>query len=214
MTIDPVSPPAKRPRGRPRSESAREQILQATLDLLEAGNLRDITAEAIARKAGVSKATLYKWWPNKLHIAFDAFMARMSDEIVVPDTGSSEHDFLMAMRDAMAFYSSAAGRTLAQLIAEGQGDETFNQALLESFLNQRREAVATIWRRGVERGDLRSDIDMQMGLDLIYGPLMFRFLAGRFHSMNAEEADKLIAIVFRGITPVRQTAEAAALIDA
>ncbi|MFT3996620.1 MAG: TetR/AcrR family transcriptional regulator [Asticcacaulis sp.] len=212
--VPPAASLTKRPRGRPRSESAREHILQATLTLLDEGHLRDITAEAIARKAGVSKATLYKWWPNKLHIAFDAFMARLSDEVALPDTGSSLRDFRLAMRDAMTFYASSAGRTLGQLIAEGQGDQSFNEVLLERFLNQRREAVATIWMRGVARGDIRADVDMQMGLDLMYGTLMFRFLVGRFQQMNAEEADKLVDTVFSGIAPAVHVTANEVLIDA
>jgi len=206
--------PVKRPRGRPRSETARDHILQATLTLLDQMSLRDITAEAIAKKAGVSKATLYKWWPNKLHIAFDAFMGRVSTEIVIPDTGSALRDFRLSMRDAMAFYASPAGRMLGHLIAEGQGDASFNEALLEQFLVQRREVVAVIWQRGVARGDIRADVDMQMGLDLLYGTLMFRFLVGRFQMMSAEDADLLIDTVFRGISPDVQVTADEVLIDA
>jgi len=208
------APVVKRPRGRPRSETARDHILQATLSLMDDLPLREITAEAIARKAGVSKATLYKWWPNKLHIAFDAFMGRVSTEIHIPDTGSALRDFRLSMRDAMGFYASPAGRILGQLIAEGQGDASFNDALLERFLIQRREVVAEIWRRGVKRGDIRADVDMQIGLDLIYGTLMFRFLVGRYQMMNATEADSLIEAVFRGISPGLEITTDEVLIDA
>lgn len=213
MSPEPVVP-VKRPRGRPRSESARETILKATMELLEAGNLRDVTAEAIAKKAGVSKATLYKWWPNKTYIAFDAFMARVTMEVEIPDTGTAERDFLLQMGEAMAFYSSAAGRTLSQLMAEGQGDQNFHDVLLERFLSIRRDAVAVMWKRGIERGEIREDIDMQMGLDILYGPLMFRFLSGRHDQMNTEEAQKLVATVFRGFAPRVQVTEKEVWIEA
>ncbi|MDC7682387.1 TetR/AcrR family transcriptional regulator [Asticcacaulis sp. BYS171W] len=193
--------PVKRPRGRPRSESARDTILKATMELLEQGTLREMTAEAIAKKAGVSKATLYKWWPNKTYIAFDAFMARVKMEVATPDTGSAERDFLIQVREAMAFYSSPAGRTLAQLLAEGQGDANFHEVLLERFLTQRKEEVAVMWQRGVDRGDICANIDRQMGLDILYGTMMFRFLSGRFNMMNAEEAEKLVRTAFRGFAP-------------
>jgi AcrR family transcriptional regulator len=62
-------------RGRPRSVESERAIMRATLQLLEKHPLRDLTIEAIARKAGVGKATIYKWWPSKAYVALDTFLA-------------------------------------------------------------------------------------------------------------------------------------------
>jgi AcrR family transcriptional regulator len=191
----------KRMRGRPRSLTARSTILSVTNELLQTESLRDVTAEAIAKKAGVSKATLYKWWPNKTYIAFDAFMERVNMQLEIPNTGSAYEDFLIQVRHAMSFYLSPEGRTLSQLMAEGHGDANFHEVLLERFLSIRREAVSIMWVRGVARGEIRPDIDMQIGLDIIYGPLMFRFLSGRHTLLSDIEIKKLIATVFQGIAP-------------
>ena len=70
-----------KPRGRRRSAEAEAAILKATLYLLERQPLRKVTADAIARRAGVSKATIYKWWPNKSQVALDAYLAGMSEQV-------------------------------------------------------------------------------------------------------------------------------------
>ena len=85
--------PKSKNRGRQRSEASEEAILTATLSLLKEKPLRDITVEAIARKAGVGKATIYKWWPSKAYVALDAFLRRMNRMVPTPDTGSVESDF-------------------------------------------------------------------------------------------------------------------------
>ena len=77
-----------RPRGRHRSLEAEASILKATLHLLERKPLRKVSMDAIAERAGVSKATIYKWWPNKCVVALDAYLAGMTERVVMPDTGS------------------------------------------------------------------------------------------------------------------------------
>jgi len=97
-------------RGRHRSVEAEAAILKATLYLLERQPLRKVTADAIARRAGVSKATIYKWWPNKSLVALDAYLAGISEQVPVPDTGSAERDFTEQLKSVMAFYASPLGK--------------------------------------------------------------------------------------------------------
>src|SRR5258707_324534 len=73
-------------RGRHRSLEAEASILKAALYLLERKPLRQVTTDAIARRAGVSKATIYKWWPNKSMVALDAYLGGMTERVAIPDT--------------------------------------------------------------------------------------------------------------------------------
>src|SRR5579872_7517940 len=98
-----------RGRGRPRSVEAEAAILKATLQLLERKPLRKVTADAIARRAGVSKATIYKWWPNKTLVALDAYLAGMTERVSLPNTGSAEMDFTEQLKSVMGFYRSPLG---------------------------------------------------------------------------------------------------------
>jgi AcrR family transcriptional regulator len=185
-------------RGRQRSIEAQTAVLEATSKLLEKKCLCKVTTEAIALLSGVSKATIYKWWPNKTLVALDAFLMHMTDKVPTPNTGSAKKDFTEQVKSLIAFYSSASGKVFSQFVAEGQSDPAFLELFRERFVKPRRNDVRIIWQRGVERGEIRSDVDSEVVLDLIYGPIIFRLLSGQGH-LNTKEAEGLVAAVFSGI---------------
>jgi AcrR family transcriptional regulator len=187
-----------KPRGRHRSLQAETAILKATLGLLERQSLRKVTADAIAKRAGVSKATIYKWWPNKSQVALDAYLAGMQEQVAMPDTGSAERDFTEQLKSLMAFYRSPLGRLFCQFIAEGQSDPGFLALFRERFLYARRDRARIMWQRGVDRGEIREDIDGEIVLDLIYGPMIFRLLAGH-GSLSDRDSEAVVQAVFGGL---------------
>ena len=187
-----------KPKGRQRSVQAEAAILKATLSLLERKPLRKVTTDAIARKAGVSKATIYKWWPNKSQVALDAYLTVMNERVVMPDTGSARQDFTLQLTSVTAFYASHLGRLFCQFLAEGQSDPGFLALFRERFLYARRDAARVMWRRGVERGEILSGIDSEIVLDLIYGPTIFRLIAGH-NALNGGEAEAMVSAVFGGL---------------
>jgi AcrR family transcriptional regulator len=177
---------------------AEAAILKAALYLLERQPLRKVTADGIARRAGVSKATIYKWWPNKSLVALDAFLAGMTEQVVMPDTGSAEQDFTEQLKSVIAFYTSSLGRLFGQFLAEGQSDPAFLALFRERFLYARRNAARVMWQRGVDRGEIRKEIDSEVVLDLIYGPMVFRLLA-RHGSLNGRESETMVEAIFGGL---------------
>jgi AcrR family transcriptional regulator len=185
-------------RGRQRSTESEAAILTATLRLLKSKPLRDITIEEIAQKAGVGKATIYKWWPSKAYVALDAFLRKMFKTVATPDTGSAQKDFTEQLHSVMAFYTSPTGRIFSQFLAEGQSDPEFATLFRERFLQPRREAVGVILDRGIKRGQLNGKLDREIVLDLIYGPTIFRLMAGH-GPLNEKEADAMISALFHGI---------------
>ena len=187
-----------RTRGRRRSLEAEAAILKATLYLLERQPLRKVTADAIARRAGVSKATIYKWWPNKTLVALDAYLAGMTQQVPTPDTGSAEVDFTRQLKSLMAFYTSSLGRLFGQFIAEGQSDPAFLALFRDRFLYARRTAARVMWQRGVDRGEIREEIDGEIVLDMIYGPMIFRLLAGH-GSLSDRDSEAVVHAVFGGL---------------
>jgi AcrR family transcriptional regulator len=196
MPHSPV-PPVKR-RGRQRSVQAQAAILKAAGELLENKPLSEITTEAIAQKAGVSKATIYKWWPNKNLVALDAFSARINADVTIHDTGSTRQDFSRQLRKSIAFYNGPRGRMLRQFLAEGQSDPDLLKLFRERFLKPRRDSLLALWQRGVARGEVRAEVDDELVLDLIFGPMVYRLLAGH-GPLDESQADAIVETVFRGV---------------
>lgn len=166
----------KKKRGRPRSEKARKTILDSTIELLLEIGLRDMTIDEISRRTGVSRATIYKWWPNKIAVAIDAFLQMMETEVIIPNTGSLLQDYTEQLQSVTRFYLSPRGKVFSQLIAEGQFDSKVLKNFRELFLAKRREEAYRMWQRGVERGEARAEINRDIAVDLIYGPMVYRLL--------------------------------------
>jgi AcrR family transcriptional regulator len=192
-----VSPEPKR-RGRQRSEESEEAILSAITELLKDKPLRDISIEEIARKAGVGKATIYKWWPSKAYIAFDAFSRRLKEMVPIRDTGSAERDFKQQLRSLFAFFNTPAGLVLRHFLAEGQVDEEFASLFRDRFIKPRRETIGVIFDRAVERGQIRRGLDREVVLDLIYGPGFYRMLI-RHEPLERNTVDKIVSSLFQGL---------------
>lgn len=157
-----------------------------------------MTTDEIATRAGVSKATIYKWWPNKYAVAVEAFLSEMAKESPDPDTGSAEEDFRQALRGLIRFYRSKNGRAYAQLIGEAQFDPQIGKELREHLVSSRRELVRAILDRGVARGELRPDVDSEAAIDLIFGPAMYRLVAGHA-PLDRNAADAIVDAAMRGL---------------
>lgn len=196
--IGPEPAPASRGRGRQRSEESEDAILCATLTLLKKKPLRDITIEAIARKAGVGKATIYKWWPSKAYVALDAFLRKTNRMVPTPDTGSVETDLKEQLQYLTKFYTSPTGRIFGQFLAEAQSDSEFAALFRERFMKPRREIAGVILDRAVKRGEIDGSLDRELVLDLIYGPVIHRVMNMQA-PFEPERAEAMVSALFRGI---------------
>jgi AcrR family transcriptional regulator len=190
----------KRSPGRPRSEQARLAILRSTLKLLGENGFSDLTIEAVAAHAGVGKATVYRWWPNKAALIADAFAGSTSRKLHFPDTGSVYTDMSQQMRQVVKIFRSRRGRIVSAMLGGGQSDRDLIAAFRERFLwPRRREAYATL-RQGIQRGELRKDLDKDLLLDSLYGPIYMRFLI-RNDKLTPDFVDRLCQLVLAGARP-------------
>ncbi len=155
-----------------RSEEARRKIVNAADDLLAEVGLAAVTIEGIARRAGVSKQTIYRWWPGKTDVLLEALVTDAAERLVVPDTGTLDGDAHAAVGALVRFLADDdAGKVLVALSAHARLDPTFSAQYEEAFLRDQREREAAPLVRAVERGDLAADVDITLACATLYGPL-------------------------------------------
>ena len=203
------------PRGRPRDERADRAILAATLELMGERGAGEVRMDDVADRAGVGKATIYRRYRSKDEL-ITAGVAALVSEIAVPDTGSTRADLLALMRSAVELYSgSVEAGVMPSLVEAMSRDAELARSVREGFLDRRRSALREVLERGVERGDLRADTDMELALDVLGGPLFYRLLitGGPIDEKLAENVVELILTGFaqpRAGTKSRSRKEGAA----
>jgi hypothetical protein len=107
----------------------------------------------------------------------DAFLADTSPKMPFPDTGSAREDLRRQIRSVIRLLNDPGiGRPFVALIAESQHDIVLAQALRERFISVRRAAASEVFARGIKRGELRSDLDIGVAIDALYGALYYRLL--------------------------------------
>ncbi|WP_051950935.1 TetR/AcrR family transcriptional regulator [Actinacidiphila yeochonensis] len=172
--------------GRPRSESRRAAILSAAGDLMMEGGLRAATMEAIAARAGVSKATVYKWWPSRGAVALEGFVRRAAGCWTPPaGAGAVQSLRFLVVAAVRLFTTTPAGPLMRSLAADAQSDPEIARALREQWLGPRRAVAAEVIRRGMREGELRAGLDVEATLDLLFAPVYYRLLLG--HAPLTEE---------------------------
>ena len=184
--------------GRRRNEAAREAILDATIDLMYAGDGTEITIDAIAHAAGVGRQTIYRWWPSKGAVAAEA-MARHAEAVAPARSTGSFRDDLVAFL-AVSFAGLADDRlrnALRRLAAAAQGDEHV-AAVLADFTAQRRAVLGELLERGVASGGLSPEADLPMLVDMAYGVLWYRLLIGHAPLDEAAARDLAACLITAG----------------
>ncbi|HEY0937158.1 MAG TPA: TetR/AcrR family transcriptional regulator [Trebonia sp.] len=167
-------------RGRPRSERARQAILQAAAELLLDRGLAAVSMDTVAERARVSKATIYRWWPTKETLALDALFTQWAAAAPLPpDTGSLRGDLVELLRPwSRLIRTGSYARVTAALLAKAQSDPAFGLQYQEHVIRPRREEAREILGRAIGRGEIPADTDLEAAVDLVYGPLYLRLLQG------------------------------------
>nr|WP_296064094.1 TetR/AcrR family transcriptional regulator [uncultured Actinoplanes sp.] len=184
--------------GRPRNAQADEAILDAVLELLSAGqSAAAISIEAVAAKAGVGKATIYRRWPNKEALLMDAVAAMKG---AVPDpAGESVRDDLVTLIKAnrSGRFKQHAKATVC-LLPEISRDGSM-RAMYQAIIEPRREVMRGVLRRGIAAGELRADLDVELTVLMLSGPSMVQNMFGWNPRVPEENfVEKLVDAVLRG----------------
>jgi AcrR family transcriptional regulator len=187
--------------GRPRDSRTDRAILDATIELISELGVYEFRTEDLAARAGVGKGAIYRRYRSKDELVTAAIAARVSEDIAVPDTGSTREDLLVLMREAVELYHGARGRQLIPNLVGAMGRRPeLAQEVREGFLAGRRAALREVLQRGVERGDLSPDLDHELALDVLGGPLFYRLLITG-GPMDEQLAKGVVDLILRGFSP-------------
>ena len=171
-------PPLRRTRGRPVSVASRRAALAAAVEVLDERGFTGFTVDEVARRSKVSKATIYKHWSGGFDLAVDAYGDSVTAAVPVLPTGDAVADLADQVVRLAAFYAGPRGTVIAQLLAAGTGEEGGSAQLREKFFAERRDATRALIEQGKAAGQLRSDFDSELAIDLLFGPIVFRLLNG------------------------------------
>jgi AcrR family transcriptional regulator len=198
----PSPEPRARPAlGRPRSEQAHRAILAAALELVRDEGYVALTIDAIAKRAGVARTTIYRWWPSAGAIAVD-LLIELGATLAPPPVSSG--DPLRAIRSEMRKIAGVSlelpGHLLTAILGEAQNDPAIRVALLERLVYPRREATMRVVREAQALGLIRDDVSPPVVTDLFFGPIFYRMLMG--HDVATERfATQTFERVLAGLTP-------------
>lgn len=187
-----------RGRGRPRDEAARRRILHAALELMDEVAFAQVTAAAIAERAGTSKATIYRWWPNKAAVVIEAFREAIAPDLPLRDTGSLREDLTTQVRNFARMLSGRGGRMLRSFVAASRSDPEVAAAFRSIWSDPRRAEAKEMLRQKQAGGQLRPDADLDLVLDSLYGPLYYRFLV-KNEPPSQKYAEALVGLVIQGL---------------
>ncbi|HEY1722377.1 MAG TPA: TetR/AcrR family transcriptional regulator [Magnetospirillaceae bacterium] len=209
-----ISDTEKRTPGRKRDESTRDAILKAAFDMIDTEGYRGFTIEGVAQRSGAGKTTIYRWWPTKEDLAFDALMkefsASFADDYHPDSVIDGIKHYLHILGES---FNGKPGKVLASFVGGGQCQESSAERFRERFLAPRREKGRLALQKGIASGELRADIDIDIALDALISPFFFRLL-WRTGTFDQAWTDRMVETVIRGLAnpnpPATHHAHAAA----
>jgi len=184
-----------------RSERARVAILEAALALCQEHGYPATTMEAIAKRAGVGKQTIYRWWPSKAAVLQEAVNENVGAATDFPDTGDIVADLRSQMAMVVGLLTSETLSPYTRgLIVAAQSDSDIARSLVANIIEPRTRACRERLEIAVKQGQLRDDVDLNDVVELLYAPLYYRMLL-HTRPLTAQQVDHILDLAFTGLAP-------------
>ncbi len=198
-----MSETAARTPGRPRSAEADLAIVRAALELLVDDGYRALTMEKVRERSGVGKATLYRRHGSKEELV-RAVVEHLHQNLPVPeDTGSLQGDFAAVAANAVANAQSTRFATfMPRVLAEVAHIPELQEIFYEALVRPRRDTLAAILRRAIERGEIRADVDVELAIDVLAGPMIYKIIiTGGDLEQIAAMPGRVLELAMNGLRP-------------
>ncbi|MCY9783029.1 TetR/AcrR family transcriptional regulator [Nocardiopsis sp. EMB25] len=183
--------------GRPRDAHIDTAVLDAVSALLEEDGYRSLAIEKVARRAGVSKAAVYRRWPNRQLLVLAELERRMGG-VEPPRTGCTLCDLDEALALFARTFRCMGPEFFSPLLADCSGDEELHRRFMDTLFDPPRNAVRDTLERARERGDLRDDVDLTLAVDTLASLVHYRLLFGHA-PVDGRETARAVAVLLRGL---------------
>ncbi|MFC4907051.1 TetR/AcrR family transcriptional regulator [Actinomadura gamaensis] len=194
--------PASAAGGRPRDARIDDAVRRAVVEILGEVGYSGLTMEAAAARAGTTKPAIRRRWRSRQHLVIDA-LASAVGTAPTPDTGCTHCDLVAGIGTLSAAFGSTLGRrALPALVADLAGDPDLERHFFELFFHPRRATTAAALRRGIDRGDLRPGIDVDLLLDMLASTTYYRVLFGHL-PVTPELAEDVVNVILSGVATDR-----------
>lgn len=180
--------------GRPRSEKSRDAILRAAHGLLNESDGGALSIEGLARRAGVGKPTIYRWWPSLADVVLEALLQQADANIVVPPYTTLGQTLRVFLRNSMQGVAQGGGPHLRYLMAQAQQEAGFRERFRENFVSKRRDILASFFRQATEQGEIPVAFNSELAVDMLFGAMWYRLLVGHA-PLDDDFADELTEMI-------------------
>ncbi len=188
----------RRTGGRVRSQDAHDDVLRATVEILEEAGYGGVTIEGVAARSGVAKSTIYRWWTSKAALVMDAYGKIVAGRMPRPDSGVVADDLTAFVAELYRVADfPLRGKALRGLMAEAQLDPAFAQPF-RAWVQSRRDVVAELLVRGIDRGELDAGLDLDYAVDVVFGLFWYRLLVGHL-ALDAAQARDHVDRLLQGL---------------
>ncbi len=184
-------------RGRPRDESVQSAILNAALDIVREHGLAALSLDAIAKYAGTSRPTLYRWWQSKGEILLDAMLEATNRTVTYKQSGVLLNDLRQHARDYVVLLTGPYGAAYRAVFAEGLANDEFMKLVRTRLIAPRRAATQARLMQAIYAGELPRKVDIERLIDALYAPFLYRLILAH-QPLNSKYADAHIEHILKG----------------
>jgi AcrR family transcriptional regulator len=183
-----------------RNERSRRATLDATIELVGDRGYAQVTIEAIAARAGVSKQTIYRWWPSKAALALEAINDFVGEAIDFPDSGDVAADLGQQLNEVIRLLKGPIGAVFRGIVADAQSDPSIGAALRENIIEPRTRLCEKRLATAISAGQLRADIPTRAMTEMLYSIVYFRLLFGT-DDLDADDTPRILDRTLTGLRP-------------
>jgi AcrR family transcriptional regulator len=182
-----------------RSGRAHAAILDATRKLIVEVGYDSMSIEGIAGRAGVGKQTIYRWWPSKAALVLDMWTPEVEEQLGFPDTGDLAVDLTSQIGAVIGLVEDPVfSSSFRALVAESQHDEALSAQLRQRIFDPRIAACKERLRKAQTVGQLATDLDLDIAVDLFYGGFYHRYLL-RIAPLTRAHAAQIVQAALAGV---------------